>query len=154
MFTSVTVVLWKISWLYTHPVSQLERALSFFPETTVHESACPGRREMLRFTVERLATVRDQSSILEPRQWWGGVAPVKTLAIMWNARKICGRHIHTYKSFWYLPKPPIVASSWSKFIPDLGKISLEGNEPSHPHQNTVTKCTDQNEFKRLWNQQN
>lgn len=80
---------------------------------------------MLRFTFERFPTVRDAFSIPEPQQWCGGVAPVKTLAIMWNARKICGRHIHTYRSFWYLPKPPIVASTWSKFISNLGKTSLE-----------------------------
>lgn len=87
--TSVTVVLWKVSVLYSQPPRQVPGGRpSAGPPGPLRfpgpEQASSGwtLRE-LKFT-EPGGPSEDQ----EERQRWGGTAPVNTDTSMWNARKI------------------------------------------------------------------
>lgn len=118
--TSVTVVLWKISLLYTQCSHGARAVLFSCSRTSVEKqdgSACEStRRLMFRFRDTGEEDTLPDSELELSRQWWGGVAPVKMITTMWKARRIWGRQIHTYKIFWYFPNPPIAARIWSKFI--------------------------------------
>lgn len=114
------MVLWKVSVLYSQPPWQLplgcplSRVIAplWFKGTMQDTSGWPsGEVRRLKFEEAGAPIVGHVE-----RHKWGGTAPVKTETSMWNARKIWGRQIHTYKIFWNFPKPPIRQRISSKFI--------------------------------------
>lgn len=119
--TSDTMVLWNVSLLYSQPSRQLTAGcpssgaaeLLWFRDEEQESSGWPlGPVRRLKFT----EFVRPSKGPKE-RHKWGGTAPVNTDTSMWNARKIWGTQIHTYKIFWNFPKPPMLLRISSKFIP-------------------------------------
>lgn len=114
--TSVTVVLWKVSLLYTHPWRHGTRSVRLLSSKSSDEKQEESERLKFRLSVPRKWDWFPATEIELSRQWWGGVDPVKMLTIIWKARRIWGKQIHMYKIFWYLPKPPTAERIWSKFI--------------------------------------
>lgn len=123
--TSVTVVLWKVSLLYTHPAPHGTRSVRFPCSGTPEEKHEESERLKFRLNVPGKEEWFPVAELELSRQWCGGVAPVKILTIIWKASRTWGKHIHTYKIFWYLPNPPMAERIWSKFI--LGDIVQFGD---------------------------
>lgn len=119
--TSVTVVLWKVSLLYTHPWPHGTRSVRLPCSRTSEEKQDESERLKFRLSVPGEEDWFPAAELELSRQRCGGVAPVKMLTIMWKASSTWGKQIHMYKIFWYLPKPPIAERIWSKFI--FGKCS-------------------------------
>lgn len=110
--TSVTVVLRKVSVLYVQPCPHGTRWLLLSSCGTPLEE-----EEEKQLESDRLKFgLRVDWLTLLSLQRYGGVAPVKMLTIMWKASSTCGKQIQMYKTFWYLPKPPMEDRIWSKFI--------------------------------------
>lgn len=119
--TSVTMVLWKFSVLYSQPPWQLPEgcpsptatAWLWFKEVVQDSSRQRlGSDRTLKLKFEEAVSAE---GLVEWHKW-GGTAPVNTETSMWNARKIWGKQIHIYKIFWNFPKPPIRLRISSKFI--------------------------------------
>lgn len=92
--TSVTVVLWKVSVLYSQPPWQLSvgcpspgtTAPLWFKGTVQDSSGRPsGPDSWLKLKFEGAGAAAEGH---EERHKCGGTAPVKTETSMWNARKI------------------------------------------------------------------
>lgn len=118
--TSVTMVLWKVSLLYSQPSWQLPEVCPWFGTPLWFKGAMQDKSAgpsvaytWLRLKVTEVGTAAEGHV---ERQKCGGTAPVKIETSMWNARKIWGTQIHTYRIFWNFPNPPIRQRISSKFI--------------------------------------
>lgn len=113
-------MVWKVSVLYSQPPWQLPAGCPLPGAPTPlwllgAEQDTSGWPSVARPRVKFKDAGAPAEGHVE-RHKCGGTAPVKMDTSMWNARKIWGRQIHTYKIHWNLPKPPIRRRISSKFI--------------------------------------